>query len=108
MKAEVYDADADGVVDRAKAADTADAVAWGNITDRPDAFTPAAHRHGVAEISDPVRQRTRSEANPTTLLLDTPVVFNAATQTGQSSRSTSRTSWRRRAAKRTREGAATA
>lgn len=82
MKASVYDADGDGVADRAKAADTADEVAWENVTGRPETFSPSAHAHGMSEISDPVRQRTRSVPNPTTLLLDTPVVFNSATQGG--------------------------
>ena len=70
MKASVYDADGDGVADRAKRADAADSVAWGNIADRPDTFTPATHTHGMADISDPVRQRTASGNNPRTLCLD--------------------------------------
>ena len=82
MKAEVYDADGDGVADRAKTADTADSVAWANIADRPDTFTPSAHGHTMADISDPVRQRTASGSNPRTLCLDTPVVFNSTTQHG--------------------------
>lgn len=64
------DADGDGVADRAKRADAADSVAWGNIADRPDTFTPATHTHGMADISDPVRQRTASGNNPRTLCLD--------------------------------------
>ncbi|MGN0878594.1 MAG: hypothetical protein ACI4WT_03965 [Oligosphaeraceae bacterium] len=82
MRAEVYDTDGDGVVDRASRADEADAVAWGSVTGKPEGFAPAAHRHAMADISDPVRQRTRSEANPTKLLLDTPVIINTATQGG--------------------------
>ena len=82
MKASVYDADGDGVADRAKRADAADSVAWGNIADRPDTFTPATHTHGMEALSDPVRQRTRTEANPTALCLDIPVTINSATQTG--------------------------
>ncbi len=80
MKASVYDTDGDGVVDRAVRANTADAVNWADVQSRPETFSPAAHTHGMADISDPVRQRTRSEATPDTLYLDIPVLFNTATQ----------------------------
>jgi len=80
MKASVYDTDGDGVVDRAVRANTADAVNWVDVQSRPETFSPAAHTHGMADISDPVRQRTRNEANPDTLYLDVPVLFNTATQ----------------------------
>lgn len=82
MKASVYDTDGDGVVDRAARADAADAVDWTDVQGRPEAFAPAAHRHGMEDVSDPVRQRTRTAANPDTLCLDTPVLFNSATQDG--------------------------
>jgi hypothetical protein len=82
MKASVYDTDADGVVDRAVRANTADAVNWADVQSRPETFAPSAHRHGMSEISDPVRQRTRTEANPDTLYLDVPVMINSATQSG--------------------------
>ena len=80
MKVSVYDTDGDGVVDRAVRANTADAVNWADVQSRPETFAPAAHRHGMSEISDPVRQRTRTEANPDTLYLDVPVMINSATQ----------------------------
>ena len=60
MKASVYDTDGDGVVDRAARADAADAVDWTDVQGRPEAFAPAAHRHGMEDVSDPVRQRTRT------------------------------------------------
>ena len=82
MKASVYDTDADGVVDRAVRANTADAVNWADVQSRPETFAPSAHVHGMSEISDPVRQRTRTEANPDTLYLDVPVMINSATQSG--------------------------
>lgn len=78
MKAETYDADGDGKVDCAARADEADSVAWENIQDRPDAFTPAAHTHGMTDIADPVRQRTATAANPSTLYLDIPVLVNSS------------------------------
>ena len=82
MTKAVYDTDGDGVVDRASRADEADAVAWGSVTGKPESYLPSAHRHTMADVSDPVRQRTRSEANPTALCLDTPVLINTATQGG--------------------------
>lgn len=78
MKAEIYDADSDGVVDRAKTADDADSVAWEHIAGAPEAFPPASHTHGMEAISDPVRQTTRSEASPNTLYLNKAVLLNSA------------------------------
>ena len=80
MKTSVYDTDGDGVVDRAVRANTADAVNWADVQSRPETFAPSAHGHGMADITDPVRQRTRSETNPNTLYLDIPVLFNSSTQ----------------------------
>ena len=82
MTRAVYDADGDGVVDRAKSADSADSVAWADVRGKPSGFAPEAHTHGMEALSDPVRQRTRTEANPTALCLDLPVLINSATQTG--------------------------
>ena len=82
MKASVYDADEDGVVDRAKTADSADSVAWADVEGKPSAFAPEAHRHGMEAVSDPVRQRTRTEADPTALYLDIPVIINSVTAGG--------------------------
>ena len=82
MTKAVYDTDGDGVVDRAIRANTADAVNWADVQNKPDGFAPSAHSHGMADISDPVRQRTMSGANPETLCLDIPVVINTTTQSG--------------------------
>ncbi len=82
MRKDVYDTDGDGVVDRAKTADSADSVAWADVRGKPQAFAPSAHTHGMEALSDPVRQRTRTEANPTALCLDIPVIINSATQSG--------------------------
>ena len=82
MKASVYDTDEDGVVDRAKTADSADSVAWADVEGKPSAFAPEAHRHGMEAVSDPVRQRTRTEADPTALYLDIPVIINSVTAGG--------------------------
>ena len=80
MTKAVYDTDEDGVVDRAKAADSANSVAWADVQGKPSVFAPEAHRHGMEAVSDPVRQRTRTMTNPDTLCLDTPVLFNSVTQ----------------------------
>lgn len=82
MTRTVYDADGDGVVDRSRTADSADSVAWADVRGKPSGFAPEAHTHGMEALSDPVRQRTRTEANPTALCLDIPVTINSATQTG--------------------------
>ena len=82
MTRAVYDADGDGVVDRSRTADSADSVAWADVRGKPSGFAPEAHTHGMEALSDPVRQRTRTEANPTALCLDIPVLINSATQSG--------------------------
>ena len=48
MLASVYDSNSDGKVD---AADTADSVAWENITGRPSTFSPATHQHSISDVS---------------------------------------------------------
>ncbi|MFC0219221.1 hypothetical protein ACFFJ7_12555 [Pseudochelatococcus lubricantis] len=48
MKKAVYDADGDGKVDVAAAAD---AVAWAGIADVPQSFPPAAHAHDTAQVT---------------------------------------------------------
>ena len=78
MKAADYDPDGDGVVDHAKSAENADSVSWEHVAGAPETFPPAAHSHGMDSISDPVRQTTRSEANPSTLYLNKPVLLNSA------------------------------
>lgn len=49
MLKSVYDSDNDGIVDRAA---LADAVAWTNVTGKPTSFTPAAHTHVKADVTD--------------------------------------------------------
>lgn len=41
-----YDADGDGVVDKAAA------VPWDGVTGKPDTFTPSTHKHTKSEITD--------------------------------------------------------
>lgn len=53
MKA-VYDTDNDGKVDKAEMADTANSVAWGNVTGKPSTFPPSGHSHNVI-IGDDTR-----------------------------------------------------
>lgn len=48
MLASVYDSNSDGKVD---AADTADSVAWENVTGRPSTFSPATHQHSISDVS---------------------------------------------------------
>jgi hypothetical protein len=74
MTKSVYDTDDDGKVDSAAHADSADAVDWGNVGNKPSAFTPVSHNHAMAAISDPVRQKIVTESSPATLYVDTPVI----------------------------------
>ena len=60
MRKDVYDTDGDGVVDRAKSADSAASVEWADVRGKPQTFAPEAHTHGMEALSDPVRQRTRT------------------------------------------------
>jgi hypothetical protein len=48
MLAATYDADGDGKVD---AAEVADSAPWAGITGKPTTFAPAAHGHGISEIT---------------------------------------------------------
>ena len=45
-------------------ADTANAVAWGNVTGKPSAYTPASHNHAISEITS--LQDTLNAKVPTT------------------------------------------
>ena len=47
MLKSVYDADNDGKVD---VAETAESVAWSNVTGKPTAFTPSSHTHTAADL----------------------------------------------------------
>lgn len=47
MLKSVYDADDDGKVD---VAETAESVAWSNVTGKPTAFTPSSHTHTAADL----------------------------------------------------------
>ncbi|MDD3663340.1 MAG: hypothetical protein PHT84_05765 [Candidatus Pacebacteria bacterium] len=81
MVKSVYDANDDGKVnsaDEADHADAADAVPWSGVTGKPSTFTPAAHEHAMAEISNPGYQKVYSASNPKTLYLDSPVLRNTA------------------------------
>ena len=46
MDKATYDADGDGVVDKAAA------VPWDGVTGKPDTFTPSTHKHTKSEITD--------------------------------------------------------
>ena len=47
MLKSVYDTDNDGKVD---VAETAESVAWSNVTGKPTAFTPSSHTHTAADL----------------------------------------------------------
>ena len=49
MLKSVYDANNDGVADRATVADS---VAWANVSGKPASFTPASHTHTKSAITD--------------------------------------------------------
>lgn len=79
MVKSVYDPDDDGKVLSAVNADhatQADKAPWGGISSKPKTFTPAAHIHSLADVSNPVYQRVSAEENPKTLYLDCPIVRN--------------------------------
>lgn len=79
MRKDEYDTDNDGKVDSAAQADTALAVAWDNVTGRPEGFTPTPHVHSQGDLKDPVRQTVRRESNPATLYLDSQILVNSTT-----------------------------
>ena len=79
MTKAVYDIDDDGKVDFAAEADhaaEADAVPWTGVSDAPSTYTPSAHTHAMADLSNPVYQKVYSASNPATLYLDSPIVRN--------------------------------
>lgn len=98
-----YDSNQDGIVDHAALADAAQKLnkarnlgnapfdgsaditlaQMGAATARHDHFKSAITDFSVnaAEITDPVRRKVCSEANPRTLYLDSPVLVNSATNT---------------------------
>lgn len=49
MLKSVYDANDDGIVDVAA---SANAVAWDNVSRKPEFFTPSAHTHEISDITD--------------------------------------------------------
>lgn len=51
-------------VSHATTADTANAVAWGNVTGKPSTYTPASHNHAISEITN--LQDTLNAKVPTT------------------------------------------
>jgi hypothetical protein len=74
MTKAVYDSDDDGKVNAAVHADSAGAVDWSNVGNKPSEFTPEVHNHSIATLSDPVRQKAVTESNPATLYVDTPII----------------------------------
>lgn len=63
MLKSTYDVDGDGIVDRAKVADT---VTWTGVTGKPTTFTPSAHSHVISDITDLTAQLA-SKASASTL-----------------------------------------
>ena len=82
MTKAVYDTNDDGKVNEADHAANADAVPWSGITGKPGSFTPAAHSHAAADISDPVRLAMYSENTCRTLYLNKPVLREGNRQSG--------------------------
>lgn len=81
MTKNVYDTNDDGKVNSAELADVAtkaNSAPWSGITGKPASFAPAAHTHGMNDISNPVWQKVYTAANPKTLYLDSPIVRNSA------------------------------
>ena len=68
MKKSIYDTDNDGVVERADVADSANSVAWNNVSGKPSTFTPSSHTHTSSAITD----LNSAIATATSSKMDTP------------------------------------
>lgn len=77
MLQSVYDPDGDGIIDRAASAASADAVAWDAVTKKPETYAPAAHRHAVADLADPVRLLVYEMDRIDRLILTKPVICSS-------------------------------
>lgn len=75
----VYDPNADGSVADADHATAADAVPWSGITGKPGSFTPAAHTHAAADLTDKARQTVWSTSSPSYLPMNANVIVNTST-----------------------------
>lgn len=54
----------DASVNHATTADTANAVAWSNVTDKPSTYAPSVHNHAISDVAD--LQATLDTKVPTT------------------------------------------
>ena len=78
-----FDTDNDGVVDRAETADSADAVAWANVTGKPSEFTPEAHTHAWSDITPNAHTHALGDVSDTTLGSVRLVVTDGAGSAGE-------------------------
>ena len=56
-------------------------VDWEDITGKPASFTPSAHTHVAADLTDKARQTTASEATPDTLYTNKDIIVKSSNHT---------------------------
>ena len=56
-------------------------VDWEDITGKPTSFTPSAHTHVAADLTDKARQTTASEATPDTLYTNKDIIIKSSNHT---------------------------